>query len=308
MTTTIRTNNSNLGTVRGAVIIGNNNNGTFINCTITGNNGDFRCSNCTITGNNHDIIGDNNIITGNNNDVKGNNNTMTGNNNDAKGSNNTVKGSNNNHNNSFAINSYNVSYGFGGSKITSTIHANSIGKIIIDGVEYKYNENNDLVESKPKNKRNNSGGPVVINNGSVIIGNVNYGEDSSDSDSDSSSISGVIVHQPPNKKQKLNPEICSKEEEEKKRMQDKLYGKPVEEQKEKGLVRLPEPIEKEEDDVEGIPEQFVCSQCIERLKKTICLPCGHSFFCVSCARDYGKAKSICPVCSVEIQEIKRQYI
>lgn len=76
----------------------------------------------------------------------------------------------------------------------------------------------------------------------------------------------------------------------------------------KDSLKLPDPISDEKDNVDGIPDQFICAVCTERLKKTVCLPCGHSFFCVTCAIIYGKTKSKCPVCNEKITEIKRQYL
>lgn len=86
----------------------------------------------------------------------------------------------------------------------------------------------------------------------------------------------------------------------------KLYDKPKEPKV--NSIKLPAPIPDEKDNIDGVPDQFLCVQCNERLKKTVCLPCGHCFFCVTCALVYGKTKDKCPICNEGVQEIKRQYM
>ena len=65
------------------------------------------------------------------------------------------------------------------------------------------------------------------------------------------------------------------------------------------------PSEKEED----VPKAFQCSICLVRAKATLCRPCNHSCFCISCVRDVVRDSNQiqCPICRASVDEVLKIY-
>jgi hypothetical protein len=57
------------------------------------------------------------------------------------------------------------------------------------------------------------------------------------------------------------------------------------------------------------PESDLCKICMSNIANTINLPCAHIYFCVRCSIDYVKKfnKTRCPVCKLEMTEMKRYF-
>lgn len=80
-------------------------------------------------------------------------------------------------------------------------------------------------------------------------------------------------------------------------------------------VPKPEPkitivLKPEEEKDEDCPETLQCLICMSRRKITVCLPCMHMTYCVTCSIEcQSKSKVLsCPTCRAEIKEVKRIYM
>lgn len=66
----------------------------------------------------------------------------------------------------------------------------------------------------------------------------------------------------------------------------------------------------EEEKDENCSEESLCLICMSRRKITVCLPCMHMIYCVTCSIECQKKSKLltCPTCRKEIKEVKRIYV
>jgi len=57
------------------------------------------------------------------------------------------------------------------------------------------------------------------------------------------------------------------------------------------------------------PEDDLCQTCMDNKLRTVNLPCGHMFFCISCAKSHVQVhlKKNCPVCNTGLTEVKQVF-
>jgi len=220
--------------------------------------------------NNSIIIGSNNTVYGHNNTIQGSNSTVYGNNNTIQGSNNDVRGNNN------------------------TIQGSN--NDVKGNNNQAYGSDNDMQGNNNQSYGNNSFGKSYSNKGVTsfnISGNDIWNrcfgktiafantftndDDIYVNDLPISNINGVPV------------------------------SNNIKQEKESKSTIVPAPEQEQEGEY---PEELQCIVCYSRKKNTICDPCMHMAYCVTCAISSQTINNIlsCPVCRTAVKEIKKVYL
>jgi hypothetical protein len=237
-----------------------------------GDNQNLTVNNCTIKGDFCNIKGSGNTISGDYNNIDGNNNNIKGDYNNVNGNGNNIRGDYNQHD---GLNNI-VSGDFNGLK--GSLRSRSTTKVIASPIVHFQNGNIQISNVHNMNNSFNTNTKYYANHVSSVGdgGVVNIIHTSTD---------GKSVF-----KQTTYPGA-----------QGNTYFHGVEkkeEKKEEKEFELPEEI-KNEPDAQG--DEPVCSICLERMRNTVIIDCGHSVYCVTCCRNHLKRGTQCPICRKDVQ-------
>lgn len=261
---------------------------------IYGDNNSIKGNSNMIHGNNHAINGNSNVIHGHNNQVKGNANVLHGDNNTLNGDGNISNGH------------YSTMNGTGNveknSKGTTQHTQTNVGSIgngcttNIMGYLPKLQSMGPLIS---KFIVNNPGGGGIILCGDEMTTNVYDGIQQSfvkngtlSNGIHTISVSGTVIKYPSGKV------IVNGEEVDWSKIEKQAMTTTK-------IVKVPDEMKDEPPSQEGEKE---CIVCLERSIKTVIVDCGHSVYCISCAREHAsKDGTTCPVCRKGITQVIRVF-